>query len=348
MEWLDSKQIKITPPKRPKKLTGTRFAAIFGLNKWNTPFKTWCEITRTYEEPFEDTIYTIAGKTIEPKQIECMKRSYFMTDIKTPTDVFGADYFKKTYGDFFPEDKIFGGMWDSIRVDKNGKITCVLEFKTTKRAEDWQGEIPEYYALQAALYAYLCGTNSVVMICSFLEEKDYEHPENFVPSAKNTITICFSMSERYPNFERDYILPARKWWEIHVIGGVSPEYDETADADILKVLRTNNLNPDTDIQALITEAENLQMKIDKNAAEMKADSDRLDAIKNQIKEHAITQLRDGDKKVTIPGKHYVFALSRSESVSVNKDALKTDGLLDKYSKKTTTYKLTTTVIKEDK
>ena len=90
------------------------------------------------------------------------------------------------------------------------------------------------------------------------------------------------------------------------------------------------------------------MKIDKNAAEMKADSDRLDAIKNQIKEHAITQLRDGDKKVTIPGKHYVFALSRSESVSVNKDALKSDGLLDKYSKKTTTYKLTTTVIKEDK
>ena len=51
-----------------KKITGTRFAAIMGLNKWTTPFNAWCAITRTYEEPFEDTIYTVAGKTIEPKQ----------------------------------------------------------------------------------------------------------------------------------------------------------------------------------------------------------------------------------------------------------------------------------------
>lgn len=348
MEWLNNKQIKITPPKRPKKLTGTRFAAIFGLNKWTTPFAVWCEITRTYEEPFEDTIYTKAGKAIEPKQIAFMKRSYFMTDIKTPTDIYGEDYFKKTYGDFFPEDKIFGGMWDSLRVNKDGETTCVLEFKTTKRAEDWKGEIPEYYALQAALYAYLCGTDSVVMICSFLEEKDYDKPEDFVPSAKNTITIPFSLSERYPNFERDYILPARKWWEIHVIGGVSPEYDEKADEEILKVLRTNNLNPDTDVQSLIAEAEALQDKIDKNAAAMKADADRLATIKDQIKEHAISQMREGDKKVTLSGKAYVFAVSRSDTTTVNKDALKADGLLEKYSKKSTTYKLTTSVIKEDK
>lgn len=72
-EWLESKQLKIIPPKRPKKVTGTRFAAIMGLNAWNTPFKTWCEITRTYEEPFEETIYTAAGKAIEPKQAEYMK-----------------------------------------------------------------------------------------------------------------------------------------------------------------------------------------------------------------------------------------------------------------------------------
>ena len=75
MEWINGNKIKVDIPKRPKKITGTRFAAIMGLNKWNTPFKTWCEITRTYEEPFEDTIYTIAGKAIEPKQAEYMKQS---------------------------------------------------------------------------------------------------------------------------------------------------------------------------------------------------------------------------------------------------------------------------------
>lgn len=33
MKWNDDKTITITPPKRPKKITGTRFAAIMGLNK---------------------------------------------------------------------------------------------------------------------------------------------------------------------------------------------------------------------------------------------------------------------------------------------------------------------------
>ena len=51
MEWLDNK-IQIVPPKRPKKLTATRFATILGLNPWSTPFEVWCEITRTYQKPF--------------------------------------------------------------------------------------------------------------------------------------------------------------------------------------------------------------------------------------------------------------------------------------------------------
>ena len=38
MEWLDNK-IQIVPPKRPKKLTATRFATILGLNPWSTPFE---------------------------------------------------------------------------------------------------------------------------------------------------------------------------------------------------------------------------------------------------------------------------------------------------------------------
>lgn len=41
MKWNDDKTITITPPKRPKKITGTRLAAIMGLNKWTTPFNAW-------------------------------------------------------------------------------------------------------------------------------------------------------------------------------------------------------------------------------------------------------------------------------------------------------------------
>ena len=171
MEWLESRQLKIAPPKRTKKITGTRFATILGLNPWSTPFEMWLAITKTYEIQFEDTIYTKAGKAIEPKQAEYMKKSYGM-DIITPTDRYGEDYFKSTWGDFFPESKHLGGMWDYLGVDENGVVDTVLEMKTTKRIEDWQNDAPEYYALQAALYAYLLGVDNVIMVASFLEEKD--------------------------------------------------------------------------------------------------------------------------------------------------------------------------------
>ena len=347
MEWLDTKQLKIVPPKKPKKITGTRFAAIMGKNTWNTPFKTWCEITRTYEEPFEDTVYTIAGKTIEPKQAEYMRRAYFMTGLKTPTDIFGENYFKRTFGDFFNDEPIFGGMWDYLLYDESGKPTTVLEMKTTKRSEDWENDIPEYYALQAALYAYLLGVDSVMMVVSFLEDKDYKAPEAFVPSSKNTIVIPFKVSERYPDFDK-LIKKAEKWWKSCVEGGVSPTFDEKKDADILKVLRTNTLNPETDIESVMEEAEALQEEIERVSATVADKEKRLKTLKDIIKEQAMKSFRDGDKSVALKSKRYVWAVSRTERKDIDKDALKADGLLDKYSTKSVvTYKLTNKPVEEE-
>lgn len=347
MEWLDTKQLKIVPPKKPKKITGTRFAAIMGKNTWNTPFKTWCEITRTYEEPFEDTVYTIAGKTIEPKQAEYMRRAYFMTGLKTPTDIFGENYFKRTFGDFFKDEPIFGGMWDYLLYDESGKPTTVLEMKTTKRSEDWENDIPEYYALQAALYAYLLGVDSVMMVASFLEDKDYKAPEAFVPSSKNTIVIPFKVSERYPDFDK-LIKKAEKWWKSCVEGGVSPTFDEKKDADILKVLRTNTLNPETDIESVMEEAEALQEEIERISATVADKEKRLKTLKDIIKEQAMKSFRDGDKSVALKSKRYVWAVSRTERKDIDKDALKADGLLDKYSTKSVvTYRLTNKPVEEE-
>lgn len=347
MEWLDTKQLKIVPPKKPKKITGTRFAAIMGKNTWNTPFKTWCEITRTYEEPFEDTVYTIAGKTIEPKQAEYMRRAYFMTGLKTPTDIFGENYFKRTFGDFFKNEPIFGGMWDYLLYDESGKPTTVLEMKTTKRSEDWENDIPEYYALQAALYAYLLGVDSVMMVASFLEDKDYKAPEAFVPSSKNTIVIPFKVSERYPDFDK-LIKKAEKWWKSCVEGGVSPTFDEKKDADILKVLRTNTLNPETDIESVMEEAEALQEEIERVSATVADKEKRLKTLKDIIKEQAMKSFRDGDKRVALKSKRYVWAVSRTERKDIDKDALKADGLLDKYSTKSVvTYRLTNKPVEEE-
>lgn len=337
MIWQD-KSIIVDPPKRPKKITGTRFATVLGLNPWSTPFEIWCAVTKTYEKPFEDTIYTIAGKTIEPKQAEYMKKAYAMTNLVTPTDIYGEDYFKKTWGDFFHDVDIFGGLWDYLLYE-NGKPTTVLEMKTTKRSEDWANGVPEYYALQAALYAYLLGVDDVIMVCSFLEAKDYEHPENFVPSARNTIALDFKVSERYPDFY-EKIAWVTQWWNDHVLTGVSPEFDEKKDAEILKALRTNNLTPDTDMDSLIAEAETLKAEVDKATAALADKEKRLKEIGEIIKEHAVSQFRDGDKKVEVKGKTYTWTIARSETTTIDKDAMKADGVLDKYQKKTTQFRMT--------
>lgn len=338
MEWLKN-AIKVDPPKKPKKITATRLATILGLNPWSTPFEVWCAITRTYEDPFVDTIYTKAGKTIEPKQIAYMRKAYGMNNLRTPTDIYGADYFKKTWGDFFGDIPIFGGMWDSLLVDRKEHPNAVLEFKTTKRSEDWLKDIPEYYAIQAALYAYLLGVDDVIMVASFLEEGDYLDPEQYVPSAANTITVEFKVSERYPNFDL-MIEKAKKWWDDHVVKGVSPAFDEKRDEEILKILRINNPVPTDDIAALIAEAEALMKELDESAAATAPKEKRLKAITEAIKKFAVEQFRPGDKKVAVPGSAYSWTVSKTESTELDRDALKADGLLEKYSHPKTSYRIT--------
>lgn len=349
MEWLDGNKIQIIPPKRPKKLTGTRFATILGLNPWSTPFEIWCEVTRTYQKPFEDTIYTIAGKTIEPKQAEYMKQTYFMSNLVTPTDIWGKDYFRQTYGDFFRESPVLGGMWDYLLYGKDGKPTTVLEMKTSKRVEDWKDDIPEYYALQAALYAYLLGVDEVIMIASFLEPKDYDAPEKFVCSGENTITRPFKVSERYPDFEKKYVKPALKWWKDFVESGISPAFDERKDAEILKALRTNNLSPETDMAALVKEAEDLKDTMERILAhEGIPDMEkRYKVVTDMIKKAAIAQFRDGDKKVSIAGSAYNWEVSRTSTTKIDKDAMKADGILAKYTTTEDSYRISPKIIKED-
>lgn len=340
IKWLEGNKIQIEPPKKTKKITGTRFATILGLNPWSTDFEIFCAVTKTYEVPFEDTIYTIAGKSIEPKQARYVENSYGMT-ISRPSDVWGEDYFRKTWGDFFPDSKHLGGMWDYLLKDENGNIEAVLEMKTTKRVEDWGNDIPEYYALQAALYAYLLGVDDVIMVASFLEEKDYENPGEYQPSINNTITVPFKVSERYPNF-KEMVERVEKWWQDHVETGISPEYDEKKDAEILKALRTNSLAPTTDIQELVKEAESLKAELDEVSDSISAKEKRLKDINDVIKKHAMGQFREGDRKVEVAGTNYVWTLSRSEKTDIDKTALEQDGLLDKYSKVSETYRMTIT------
>lgn len=347
MEFLKDNRIQVDPPKRPKKLTATRFASILGFNRWSTPFSAWCEMTRTYEEPFEDSIYTIAGKVIEPKICDYLRSRYFM-DIKSPTDVYGPDYFKKTWGDFFPDVEGLGGMWDFLGDD------FVVEVKTTKRVEDWRGsdgtvEPPIYYKLQACLYAYLLGFDNVVMTCSFLQDKDYEDPEAFVPTVDNTVVVEFSLSEEYPNFKEEFIDPAMRFWNDHVLTGISPEFDEKKDAEILKVLRKNVVETDKDLAKLMKEGDRLKAQIDKAEAKIADKKKRLKEIDDAVKKALIDQFRDGDKNVQATGVNYTWDVRRDVTKSFDRKKFDKDypELYDSYLTEKPKYVLTKKEIEKE-
>ena len=357
IKWLGN-HIQVEPIKRNKKITGTHFPTIIGVNPFATDFEVWCRCTRTFEKPFEGNKYTRAGQEIEPKVFEFLRKSMGFGDrVVTPTDIYGENHFQRTYGDFYPTQPVFGGSWDALIVDDNGKPECVVEIKTVQvdgrsgsLEERWKdGEAPHYQALQASLYAYLLGIDKVLMVAVALEDKkgDYEHPEQVVPSYANENVYIdeFKISERYPNFDM-YIIKATAWWREHVLTGISPEFDEKKDAEILKALRTNNVDVQ-DLSLLFNRAETLKVEIEQVTSTIATKEKELKAILEEIKKLALPQFREGDTKVSMKGNKYEWVLSKTTSVEIDKGSLEADGLLEKYSKLKTNYRLTTSEIKED-
>ena len=352
--------ISVEPTKKPKKITGTHFPTIVGVNPFSTDFEVWCRCTRTYEIPFEGNKYTNAGQVIEPKVFDFLRTSMGFGDrLVTPEDVYGKDHFKKTWGDFYSTVPMFGGMWDALIKDENDNVEYVVEIKTVQvdgrsgSLEDrWKdGEAPHYQALQASLYAYLLGVDKVLMVAVALEDKkgDYEHPEQVIPSYANGNVYIdeFKVSERYPNFDM-YIEKATTWWNAYVLTGTSPEYDEKKDAEILKALRTHSVDTtNTTITELLGKAEQLKTEIESAMSTIDDKQKELKAILENIRKYALSQFRDGDTKVSIRGSRYEWVLSKTETTELDKDALKADGLFEKYNKPKTQYRLTTSEIKED-
>lgn len=333
IKFVDNHVEMETPPKRPKRLTGTRFATVMGLNVWQTPFEAWCAITRTWEDPFVENKFTRAGKAIEPKVIQYLNDTYFL-DIQSAEDVYGDDYFKKTWGNFFPNVEVFGGMWDGLGDN------FVVEIKTTKRAEDWQDGIPEYYKLQSALYAYLLGFDRVIVTASFLVESDYDDPESFVPSVDNTAMFEYSMAEDYPNFEEDYVKPARDFWDNHVMTGISPDFDPKKDKEILDDLRTNKLpDDDSELSDMITKAEELKAEIDEIEDSYKDLKKEYSQMKKNIKAYMKENFDDDTDKVSVDGQAMEWTLSKSIRQSVDKKKLEADGILEDYVKGSEVYTL---------
>lgn len=336
-------------PRSKLKVTGTRLAGILGLNKWNTPFQMWCEITKAARLPFEDTIYTLAGKAIEPKQIQWTKEQ-ISDNIKSPEEFFGNRYPEMRY-DFYPENKIYGGMWDAKLVRPSGKVSDIFEYKTTKRAEDWVGHPPVYYLIQALEYACLEGAKRVHLVVSFLEDDDYNHPKDFVVTDKNTQIFTYNVDRTYIDIETgsiydeseidgenfqfyyniyDLIDKSAVWYAKHIKTGISPEFDEVKDKEYLDILRTSKPQNDMNEDDIVAKANGLITKIDRikkesGLAELEKE---LKACEAAIKEQLKSQMGENDTKAVLS--NYTLSRTVKEVISYDIEAMEHDGVLDKY------------------
>jgi uncharacterized coiled-coil protein SlyX len=334
----------ITLPEKPKKIrkiTGTRLAPILGLSPWSTEFEVWCDMTGVYKKPFEETIYTAAGKIIEPKVIAYLNKRYAFGKLQTPAQYFGNQ--KRYEWDHFPDEPIFGGLWDARTP------TAIWELKTTKRVEDWYkgGQLapPEYYKLQGSLYAYLSGLDEFRMVLTILTDKDYEAPEKFEPTPENTIVKKYSVSAEYPNFAA-HLNRALEWYERHIEGLISPVWDDKKDKEIIQALTTVHVpqpaaGEEGDIVAeLISRIEPLQKQVDAANEQIAETEKTLKQLKDQLKAELETRMSESDKKIQAAGKLYMFEVSKTAASGVDTDRLKKDGLYDKYKKQGFTTKIT--------
>ena len=200
----DRKHIELdNPPKQHKLLTGTRFASCLGLNPYSSPFQIWCECTKLVIPPYEETMYTKAGRIIEPLQREYISK--YFPNIRGPEQYFGEAYEVYKWNFFDAKFKPYGGLWDAVSTKNNEKdIAMVVEFKTANSAAKWVDGPPIYYLMQGALYAKMLGLDKVLFVASFLSPMDYAHPEEFVPNETNTTMIVKKLKDIVLEVDGEY------------------------------------------------------------------------------------------------------------------------------------------------
>lgn len=233
-----------------KKITGSRFASILGLNNFASPFKTWCIMTNIFVDEIDETL-TKAGSVIEPKIHKYI------------CDKLGINFMqydpKKIQWDVFKENKIFGGIPDGEPIDDKGNLLYpnepMLEIKTTSidsfvykkvgnnfiLEKDNQGNpivknknekkmkwfkndgniiIPTEYMFQLGLYCYLRNTNDGVFAICFLETNDYVEPEKCNILDRDIRIVKFKLDRS--DFER-FIKYGEQWYKDYIEKGISPK-----------------------------------------------------------------------------------------------------------------------------
>ena len=304
----NKKRIIIDPPKQRLRITGHRIASVLGLNKYQTPFGAWAEITKLAKLPFEGNKYTEAGKAIEPKLIEYLSKK--LPNVVSIEEYYGNSFPEYAYNNFKDESSVFGGIIDAVSTLNDKKtITAIIECKTSSKPQEWRnGNVPVEYLLQGALYSYLKGLDRVVFICTFLQPEDYNHPENYVVTDENTVITIKKLKDLIFEVNGQYVTIAHcmrlceEWWETYIESGNSPDFDEKLDKEYLDIIRATDETQDNKLIDVCEKAINLHRDIEelKEKSGIKAMEKELKVLETSIKNKMIEDETSvcGDYKLT--------------------------------------------------
>lgn len=343
------------PPKQKLRITGHRIASVLGLNKYQSPFGAWCEITKLVKLPFKDNKYTIAGKTIEPLLIDLARKKF--PNLMSIEEYYGNNIEKYKWNNFIDDSNIFGGVMDAVATKDDLKtLTMIVECKTSSKPHLWENnQVPIDYLLQGCEYSYLKKLDRVLFICAFLQESDYAHPEKFVPNEENTIMVVKKIKDiliEMPNGDMitfdTAIKYCEEWWEKYIETGISPKFDEKLDKEYLDILRTSNPSNDNSLDELCKSAELLEQDIIKikNETGIESKENELKTIQNAIKDKMINLLKNGETKMS----YNIYKLNGSIKMKFNDKKFAEDNptLYNKYCEESITYKLTKNKKSEEK
>ena len=344
----DKTRIIIEPPKQRLRITGHRMASVLGLNEYQTPFGSWAEITKLVKLPFEDTKYTLAGKALEPKIIDFVSKQ--LPNVVSIEEYYGNTFEEYRYNNFKDDSNVFGGVIDAVSTLNDKKtITMILECKTSSKPQAWaNGNVPVEYLLQGALYSYLKGLEKIVFACTFLEDADYNHPEQVEVSDKNTIIVIKDLKDMLFEVDGEYLNiegcmeRATEWWNNYIESGISPEFDEKKDKEYLDIIRSSDATQDNELEDVCTLAYNLYEQIQ----DLKSSSG-IDELEKQLKKYE-TSIKNKmiEDDISNCG---MYKVSRSVKQKFKEDEFKENNpsLYEDYLEEVESYTLTKSKKKEE-
>lgn len=334
------------PSKQLLRITGHRLSSVLGLNECQSPFGAWVEITKLAKLPFEDSKYTIFGKTVESKLIDMVREKF--PNVMSIEEYYGNNIDRYKWNNFIDDSNVFGGIIDAVATMNDKKtLTMIAECKSSSKPHLWSNSnVPVDYLLQGCLYSYLKGLDRVLFICCFPQDLDYNHPEQFIPNEKNTIMTVKKIKDVRIEMKNGEIYTfeqcieyCKEWWNKYVLTGISPEFDEVRDKEYLDIIRESKPLNDNSVEDLCDRAKELVDEINEleENSGIKSKKKELKILEDSIKEALMNSLGEGETKISC--KQYTLKGTIGEKFNEKKFAKDNPKTYEKYLEENITYKL---------